>query len=658
MLIQRLRLIPWLLLPVCGMSACKSPQTHRAEADKAASDVIAEKQQSVLHKSEPFTIEKPADTLRKRLMLRQELVYSNPASLGVKSLKPIRDWPDAPYLDTARDVPDPSGQAWESEYEFAAPSTQPSAPTPHSALHLTLADALQVAAYNSRTYQDRKESVYQTAIALDLARDEFRASWAAFVNGQGEVNLSGEDDVAGVVLSPGLSVDQRFASGLRFTGALAFDLAKLLTGDRQFSRGVLADLSISMPLLRGAGSDIVLEPLTQAERDVAYSLLSFEQFKRSFAVDIASSYLGVLQAQDTLDNSEQSYKRLVINSTRSRRLADAGRLPEIQVDQAVQEELRGRERWIVSQLSYSRQLDQFKVQLGLPPDALVALDRAELTRLQEIAAAVVDKTVPGIVIATQPTTAPVLEPSTLEKPVTDAVQVRRDDERRGRLEIPEAAAVLLAMEHRPDLRVSQGSVFDAQRRVRVAADALRAGLELTAGGTAGGRRGALGAAADDAELRFEDGRYDIGLAMDLPLERTAQRNIYRNTLIALEKAVRSFQDLEDQVKLAIRNRLRDLASARESVQVQAKALAVAERRVRSTDMFLQAGRAAVRDVLESQTSLLNAQNAFTAALVDYRLSELELQRDMGLLVVDHEGRWTEYRPAGAPATRPASRPAP
>jgi outer membrane protein TolC len=90
--------------------------------------------------------------------------------------------------------------------------------------------------------------------------------------------------------------------------------------------------------------------------------------------------------------------------------------------------------------------------------------------------------------------------------------------------------------------------------------------------------------------------------------------------------------------------LRTLAQARQSYVIQHQAVALAERRVDSTNAFLQAGRAEVRDLLDAQESLLEAQNALTAALVDYRVAELELQRDMGLLRVDAKGLWHEYQP--------------
>ncbi len=94
----------------------------------------------------------------------------------------------------------------------------------------------------------------------------------------------------------------------------------------------------------------------------------------------------------------------------------------------------------------------------------------------------------------------------------------------------------------------------------------------------------------------------------------------------------------------MRNKLRDLLDTREGHKIQSKADELARRRVRSTDLFLQAGRAQIRDLLEAQEALLNAQNAYTAALVDYRVAELELQRDLGVLHVSAAGLWREYSP--------------
>ena len=71
---------------------------------------------------------------------------------------------------------------------------------------------------------------------------------------------------------------------------------------------------------------------------------------------------------------------------------------------------------------------------------------------------------------------------------------------------------------------------------------------------------------------------------------------------------------------------------------------MAQKRVSSTNMALEAGRAKIRDILEAQEALLSAQNELTAAVIKYRMSELELQRDIGLLNVDEKGLWQEFEP--------------
>jgi outer membrane protein TolC len=378
----------------------------------------------------------------------------------------------------------------------------------------------------------------------------------------------------------------------------------------------------------------VTEPLTQAERDVVYAIWRFERFKKNFAVRVASEYLRVLELADRAENSRGSYERLIRSSRRARRLADAGILPEIQVDQSVQSELRARDRWITAEQSHASALDAFKVDLGLPPDAAVALDHEELQRLAEGERAQL-----AGAASTQPT-GPV---PPADAPVDIAPPTR---EGAGPYELDPAFAVAYALEHRLDLNVVEGQVYDAQRQVVVAANGFLP--DLTVGGTAavGARRPAGSAGSPDAgNLRPDQGRYSALLTLDLPLERTRERNAYRLSYIALERAVRDLQALEDQVKLDVRDRLRDLLEARESLRIQAESVALAERRVASTDLFLQAGRAQIRDVLEAQEALLEAQDAFTSALVDYRVAELSMQRDTELLQVNHDGLVSETLPA-------------
>ena len=605
---------------LCGlacviMTGCKSPATYRREADQAAASIIRQKQRELLQNEEPFTIETPEDALRRRLLLGQDLPRAGAASLGSDQLEPVEHWPEKDYPRT----PDTS----------AAPLNK------DEPVCLTLVDALQVAARNSRDYQSQKENLFRSALDLDLEADAFRSTFTGAISSLYSNDQNKTGPVAGLDNDADASWSRTFKNGATLSGNLAVDFAKLLTSPRSSSWGFLADASMSIPLLRGSGRHIVTEPLTQAERNVVYAMHTFERYKLTLAVEVASDYLAVLQQLDNVRNSEENYRRLITSARRARRLADAGRLPEIQVDQARQDELRARERWVTARESYVGRLDSFKVTLGLPTDASIELDYEELGRLAQAARERLGDAAKEEERQREEDT----EELRADAPIELVLPKRTGG---GPMEMDPRKAVELALEHRRDLRTSLGEVYDAQRGVVVAADALRAGLSLTGSAQAGESRSLGSAGSPDAHIRLGEGYYTAGAALDLPFERTSQRNTYRNSLITLERAVRSLQNLEDQVKLQVRNRLRQLVQARESIKIQAEAVQLAERRTESTSLFLQAGRAQIRDVLEAQEDLVAAQTALTAALVSYRVAELELQRDMGLLSVNEKGLWNEY----------------
>ena len=175
-------------------------------------------------------------------------------------------------------------------------------------------------------------------------------------------------------------------------------------------------------------------------------------------------------------------------------------------------------------------------------------------------------------------------------------------------------------------------------------------LELTLFGSADvGERRSSGSAdkSDATQLDFDEGFYSALLTVDLPLERTGEKIAYRESLIALEASVRDLQALEDQVKFDVRNRLRTLLQSRIGVGIEAQALELAKSRVEDSNLRLQAGLAVIRDLLEAQDALLSTQNGLTSAIINYRMAELELQRDLGLLQVNDKGLWQEYSPQEA-----------
>ena len=601
--LMKLLLVSLILVPL----GCRSPVEHRSEADKVAAEIITAKQKEALGETEPFSIERPSDILRRRLLEQQNLTVSSEASLGTDQLKPVEHWPDPDYLQAKS-----SGSSEDLLIE------------PNKPVKLSLVQVLQVGARNSLEYQSRKEDVFRAALALDLTRHNFENVF----NAGADSELSTDTTATNLDSSAAGGVSRTLKNGIDMSSSIAVNLMNLLTQGGASSMGLSADASVSIPLMRGSGVHIAGEPLTQAERDVIYELWDFERYKRTFSVNVARGYFDVLRQMDGVSNAEDNYRSAIASSRWSRRRADAGRIREIEVDQAIQRELSSRNSWISAQERLKGTLDSFKNTIGLPTDARIELDPNDLVQLRGRASEILEEmrtaSQQGISETALPADAPIeLIPASYE----DA----------GQMEIDESLAVKLALENRLDLQKAIGSVYDAQRDVVVRADALRAGLTL--GGT-----GRISDTDDDGSMRFDRGQYAVLLTLDLPAERTRERNEYRNSLLNLEQTTRSVQLLEDQIKFSIRSELRALLESRESIKIQAQSVVVAEKRVRSSTIFLEAGRTEIRNLLESQDAFLSAQNSLTRAVVDYRIAELELQRDMGLLKVNEQGMWREFSP--------------
>ncbi len=550
------------------LAGCRSASWHREKADRAAHANITNAQTALFGREEAIVPGPAAEALRTRLLHDQNL-------------------PGIPAPGTATN-------------EIALPDP----------LELTPITALQVAARNSRSFQQAKEQLFRAALGLDLEQSSFRSAFASEWELNFEEDRSGEETVRGITAAAPLRATRTFRSGAAWTGSLAVDLVKLLTQGSASSLGIIADTGVSIPLLRGAGKKIAAEPLRQAERDMLYAVMEFERFKRTFAFDVFNGYLDVLQAASQIDNARQNYESLMQSRARARRLTDAGRLPAFQYDQTVQDELRARNRWIEAREQHASRLDRFKFDLGLPPDARITLD---------------DTILPELVDAL------------LEDGNKSADNTNKDET------APTAdASIRIALTNRLDLQIARMRTEDAARNIRVAEDALRP--ELTLGGSVrtGQSRANLGAAeSDNARLDLSERRSSAFLNLDLALNRRRERTAYRRALLDLDTAHREAAQLEDRVKLEVRDALRRLHQTREALQIQQQAATLAEKRVHSTDMFLQAGRAQIRDVLEAREALVNARNALTSAAVNHRLAQLRYQRDTDLLDMTLDGNLEE-----------------
>lgn len=584
-------------------AGCMTPERAVRDTDRIGRRLATAAMESVTGATNAFDIARPSDRLRVRLLEEIDL-----------------DARTRTLLEDAAERPE------------AAPR--------HAALTLSLADALRAGAENDNGYQTKKESIFLAALDLGLARHEFENTFAGVLSGGGsrdetDAGGTGTGDAGDGTEAKGAkerktalsgsakpSISHKFKGGANAMASLGLDIVKLLTGGRARTVGISGDFSATVPILRGAGRLIAAEGLTQAERDLIYAVYDFEKYRQSYAVDVASAYYGLLKTEQNLIALRENGERLDANYKRAQLLFEAGRLSQVELDQTRQDLLSTGDKIVSAEKSRLASLDAFKLKLGLPMEADIALDMAELDALAKSL---------GVSLRTQAE-----DPSSADEAAAQGSSPEGADPAHPDGGTPPDmrwtpdAAIANALSNRFDLIVSRMKIEDAERAVAIARDGLRATLGLKIDANWNSSRPSDGATTKKNGLSAK-------LSSDLPWDRARESNAYRAALVALDAGRRALESEEDAARQTIRDDIWQIRSAWSSLGIQREALAVAQRRVKSTTLFQQAGRSSTRDLLESEAALLSARNALVGAIVDYRIAGLKLERDMSSLAVSEEG---------------------
>ncbi len=465
---------------------------------------------------------------------------------------------------------------------------------------LRLEDALNIAIHYSRSYQSRKEQLYLSALSLTLARHQFTPLFSA--GGNAAYNVTATESAT---LSDHFVEDRSVsANGSvgeswlirdvgRITTAFTADFLRFVTGDPRLATSSQLSATFVRPLWRDAGFKQEMENLTQAERDLLYGLRDFTQFRKDFSVGIASAYYNVLGDRDAVRNSYLNLQSSHQNADRTRALAQEGRVTGTDLGRQEQQELTAESSWINAVRSYKQALDNFKIQLGFKVDANLVLDDGELETLQ------------------------IHHP---DISVNDSIQ--------------------LALASRLNYMTIKDQVEDAERKVKVAQNFLKPQVDLFANASL------VSDPAKNYSLP-DPQRYawNAGLNVDPGLDRTSERNSYRAALIARNRAARTLEEQEDQIKLQVRDSWRTLDQAKRNYEISEVGVHIAERRVEEQGLLAEWGRSKAQDQVDAQNALIDSKNQRTQALVTHTIARLQFWNNMGILYIKDNGQWEEVQNA-------------
>lgn len=448
---------------------------------------------------------------------------------------------------------------------------------------------------------DLKVAVLDPAIAREgLTREEARFE-AAFTLQAGYQNLDSPTasqlasaQSTGLSLTPGVTIPLR--TGGTATIELPFTKSDTDNSFATLNPAYSSDLalSISQPLLRGAGRRAATAPIAIAAYNAQASsaLTKLEVIRQLAGVDRA--YWRLFASRRALEVRQQQFELASAQLDKAKRLQQAGSVPEIEVVRA--------------EAGLSDRLES----IVLAQNDLLDRQR-ELKRIINM---------PGLTIETRT----LVQPSTPPEPV--AYDLDRD------------VLISAGLAQRMEM---------LELELRLAADAASIDLEknnalplLTLDYTY--RINGLGGSTQDsfhtlARNKFEE--WELGLTAQVPLGNEQARSRVREAVLRRLQRLGTRQARELSIRqevLAAADQLdaawQRILASRQSVLLNARLLAGEQRQ-------FDIGNRTSTDVLDAASTLAQAQLAEASALADYQIAQVDLAFATGTLLGEGKVRLPE-----------------
>jgi outer membrane protein TolC len=460
---------------------------------------------------------------------------------------------------------------------------------------VSLAEALHFAVTRNRPYLVQKETVYLAALSLTLARQQY----GPILAGGGSGTKASTDAVQGInnlvrtstqTTTGNLGISALTRTGGLIATNLTTNFVRFLTGGKDAGISQLG-FSLAQPLLSGAGYLSASEVLTQSERNVLYAIRNFAQYRKSFAVDIAAQYYGVIQSRETARNAYLAFKAFdfVVARETAMQRENAANSTKSSVYRLVQSRIVFERSWISAIRDYEQAVDDLKVNLGLPVTERVVLDYKDKDALQIIEA-----------------------PGSLDESIS------------------------VMMTSRLDLLNLRDQVEDTSRKVLIAKQQTLPSVNALVNYNVLDNPDRT-----DFTLVPRNRSYSMGLNTDLNLNQKPERNILRAAIITEQQARRALDLAEENTRSDVRTGWRDLQLARKQYELARQGMEISTARLEVEEAFNAEGLGSAINLVDAQRDLNTTRNLMVSTTINHTLVRLRLWRDMGVLFIEKDGGWVD-----------------
>jgi len=363
-------------------------------------------------------------------------------------------------------------------------------------------------------------------------------------------------------------------------------------------------LSFSQPLLRDFGVKMTQRDIVVARNNFDVSEIQFAKTVQDTIYNVVQAYWNLVYTVENLKVQQKSLQLAKDFLAKNKRSVEIGTLAPIDV-LAAESEVASREASILSsEASVKAAEDQIKNILNFSPE--------EETGLREIVA--------------------------LDSP--------RFDERK--IEVDQALTI--AMDKRPDLRMSRINLKTEDLNLGYAKNQLLPNLSLSASYTSPGISGTrliydsqyfgnvigtIPGYRSDAwtdVFGFKYQNWNISLNLDIPLSNIISRASYAQAQLSMQQALLEMKSTEQTTVLEIRNAVRNLQTSFKQVQAYKVARELAEKKLAAEEEKLRVGLSTNYTVLQYQRDVTTARVQELKSIIDYNVSQAGLERSMGTLL--------------------------
>jgi outer membrane protein len=364
-------------------------------------------------------------------------------------------------------------------------------------------------------------------------------------------------------------------------------------------------LSVTQPLLRGAGVAVNTSPIVLAKLDETISEADFK-----------------LALMNVILQVEAAYWDLVVAETQVRAINEALEAARENLRIAQRRFEEGKDKRVVVSLATSavtsRQADLVSARLRLSQtsDLLKRLmNDTELPLAQPVVLAAAEVP-PAVTVAVG---RPLLEKS-----------------------------IAVALETRPEIRQADARLAQAGVRERVAHNATLPQLDFVASYGLNGLDSRLGPALE-TQFGTEFFNWSAGLNFSFPIGNRGPTAAYERSRLLRSQSVNSLEDVRQQVSLNVSEAVRNVAAAQEAILATRAAREAAEQTLKDEEAFVSAGAALLKDLLDAQRDLADAKVREMQAMAAYMVGFAALERAKGTLLEYNNMRVLEEKPKAPPA---------